>query len=113
MSYTKVSKPFSHWLANLDELDGWLYIAEQEIKLSQETSCHCIYISDELSPAERDEARSKGENELAKSGLTRAFDRAEIEMVVANLVQQSPTFTQEKCLEALTYYWENDAYIAL
>lgn len=104
MSYSQVSKPFAHWLANLDELDGWLYVSEKIEVLAPDTPCECIKISNEISPEEQDAA----DIEISQKGLVCTFDRASIEMVISNLQQQLPAFNQNQCMQALNYYWAND-----
>ena len=105
-NFTKISKTFDHWLANLDEVSGWLYVSEKVSELRKDTLCHNICISNDISLEEQNDS----EIEISNSGLIDVFERADIEMVISNLHQQVPSFSQEQCLEALNYYWKNNAY---
>ena len=101
MHYTFVTKPFSHWLANLDELNGWLYIDETAYQLNPDTVCHCVTIDENATQEET----AAAEAELAERGWSVLIDRASVKRVAAELSMQKPSCNQHDVMDALNAYW--------
>ena len=112
MKYLGDPKPLSDWIQESASYpaDGWLYINENELSIHFNTLCWpCIIKSRDLSDEEYDEMESY----LEQSGYKLFLGKAQIEEIVANLKQQTPSYSSPQIFEAINYYWLNDAFIQL
>jgi hypothetical protein len=88
--------------------DGWLYIKSGVMDISLSTLCWPGTIeSIELSNDEYSEMESW----LEENGFKSFLDKEQIEDIASNLGQQLSSYTDVQLMEAVRYYWKNDAYI--
>ena len=108
---SETNKPLSWWLKNLQAMphDYWLWISKSEKTISPDTNCLSISGSVDLS----DEEYEAKEVELKNKGLTCFFCKEQLKEIESNLSQQLSSYTQDQLMNAIDYYWNNDAFITI
>ncbi|MFT7387663.1 MAG: hypothetical protein ACI8VC_000904 [Candidatus Endobugula sp.] len=104
-------KPLTWWLRNLQVMphDTWLWISKSENYLSLNTACLSISGAVEIS----DEEYEAKESDLVSQGLVCFFCKEQIESIKNNLSQQVINYSKTQFIEAINYYWKNDAFITI
>lgn len=110
MNYLGEPNTLVEWLSEsaVYPADGWLYLKADVTTLDLDTLCWPgIVESIEFSDDEYDEMESW----LEENGFKLFLSRDQIEDIAGNLGQQLVSYTDSHFLEAVRYYWENDAFI--
>jgi len=110
MNYIGEPKKLVEWLSDstVYPADGWLYIKSNETSINLTTLCWPgIVESIDLSDNEYEEMEAW----LDENGFKSFLGNDQIEDVASNLSQQLSSYTDAKLLDAIRYYWENDAFI--
>ncbi|MDX2495306.1 MAG: hypothetical protein QNK27_10125 [Desulfuromusa sp.] len=110
MKYLGEPKKLIEWLPDSMgyPADGWLYIKSEEDSVNQSTMCWPgVVDSIDLSDKEYEEM----EAQLRKGGFKSFLSKEQIEDVGSNLRKQLPKYTETQFVEAINYYWVNDAFI--
>ena len=92
-------------LSNIEALppDSWLYISESVAEVDANTLC--LPISSDSEDPEDVERVVRG------NGLKEFLSASDLVEVIENLRQQKSTFTELELIEAVNYFWKNDAFI--
>ena len=110
MNYLGEPKKLIEWLSDSAAYpaDGWLYLKADVTFLGLVTMCWPgVVESIELSDDEYD----KMESWLEENGYNSFLSKDQIDDIASNLAQQLSPYTDNQLLQAVQYYWENDAFL--
>ena len=105
------ARPLLWWIMKLDSMfsEVWLWIPKNIEKLTLETQCTPFDDSQEIFKNEY----ADRENDLDKSVLMFLSRKDQLEDVEQNRKEQQPEHTHIDLMQALNYYWENDAFVEI
>ena len=90
--------------------DQWLYIPASTGEIEFSTLCYRFAVdASELSPDQQDTLDAYPES----VGLKCFLCASQLDDIVGNLRQQRPHFSEQDLIQAINYYWRNDAFFNL
>jgi len=110
MNYLSNPKKLIEWLSNSGNYpgDGRLYVKSDEKSITKDTLCWPGVVEDiELSDEEYEEMEAW----IEENDFRAFLGKEQLEDIISNLAQQLEEYSEIQLIDAVNFYWLNDAFI--